>query len=1509
MKRYTPKSLQFRFYSKKDKPSTIEITSPVTFDNFNHPLPNGLYDPRLGPINERAGACLTCQQTFFDCPGHFGFIKIDGVINPLCYDILALLLNSMCMSCERFKCNTVDRLIFYGQLIVVKKGGRKEMVEDFYRKKNNEEESSEEEIEYDKYKALNNRIDSLINNLEESSLNYNSFHNLILRFLKNCSALKKCHNCWTKSFHYKKDNTKTIARNGSIILIDEMYKNIKGLYKNEKEILELCFDDFHPSMFFIRELQVSPNKFRPVSYMNNKQFESPINEIYRRILKNTKEEILDDHKPVTTGFEGMSKHLDNEFNNKDIDDSSESSKSNEITTEIPVQTGNEEQDHQKRVEEYIHLQNNVCTLFDSTNKNNKMPINGIKQVLEKKEGLFRKHLMGKRVNHAARSVISPDPHLHTREIGIPTIFAETLVFPERVTDYNYEILKKAVISGSTYPGARYLETLQNGNHVKYDLSKLTEQRRSELSNRLLLNESTVYRHMKNNDIVLVNRQPTLHKPSIMAHRVRVLPGEKTIRMHYANCNSYNADFDGDEMNVHFLQDHLARAEGYLLMSNDHNYLVGTDGSPVRGLVQDHIVVCARLCLKGDFMSREEFYHYIVECSTNKVDHDNKYGFVRHEETEERNPLYIDEDYVKDDSYYIPPPVILRPVKLYSGKQIISSILRSMNIRIDHKGKSKLSSIEDGEVIFKDGILVKGIIDKNQIGPTRNGLIHKCGEKYGYSICNELLTTFGRVINKIMIRKGYSARIDDLLLENDGDEFREMFCRDGISDGMNVALNEFQDVYINNNDVERGPLINIDSRINNKERYVHKQDSYINGSINDEFSMLDDQEANNKRIKKKKIETHKNDPASNKQIMHENNIEQENSCDDSRTPKKVYIDPKNFVNDRNKITPHGIGLKDPFYFTDPHQCAILDSIVKTEMNKVTSKVIEIAITQNQYKPFPYNNYALMIMSGAKGSIVNLGQISGLLGQQELEGKRVPITISGSTLPSFKANDLSPRAGGYIFGRFLDGINPSEYFFHCMAGREGLIDTAVKTARSGYLQRCLIKGLEGCIVEYDYSVRQNGRIIQFIYGENIETINSGSFFSSPGEAVGILAAQSVGEPSTQMTLNTFHLAGVGSKNVTLGIPRLVEILMVAGKTIKTPVMKLELIDSQGEEILKKVTRITLKDITRKVTIHENMNEYNIELLIEGSVNEKEVRKKISRMLDILIKKKGRIGVGVLKQEKKLKENEEEEIKVEEQDDSSDKFSDQDEVEEIIENDDEEEKQIEGDDNDSTENDEQIKPDNNNETIIEECFEKELLAEKNNILEGDDLSSFSFTFTTTNESNVLLLPLIEKVLPMIVVKEWNGIKSATFSDKTIVLEGSDIYALIGLFTTEEIRRCYSNDIYSVQVTLGLEAARNIIVNEIRSVFDVYGINVDAKHLMLIADFMTVDGDYKPFNRHGMKTYGSLLQKMCFESCYTCLKETVIFGDKDDVKTPSSELCLGKNVSVGSSASFDLLYSTEDI
>jgi len=250
----------------------------------------------------------------------------------------------------------------------------------------------------------------------------------------------------------------------------------------------------------------------------------------------------------------------------------------------------------KLISAWLELQGHVNGFMDSakaaSGPNGDAPAYGIRQLLERKQGLFRMNMMGKRVNHACRSVISPDLNVLGSEIGLPLRFAVNLSWPEPVTAHNVTHLRTLVERGTgeaAYPGANFV---RDGLGKVVQLERLNAVKRRALASRLAVGQGiTVGRHLVDGDLVIMNRQPTLHKPSMMAHRVRVLrylpPTQQTIRMHYANCNSYNADFDGDEMNCHLPMGLLAKTECQTVIATPLQYIVPTDGSPIRGLIQDH----------------------------------------------------------------------------------------------------------------------------------------------------------------------------------------------------------------------------------------------------------------------------------------------------------------------------------------------------------------------------------------------------------------------------------------------------------------------------------------------------------------------------------------------------------------------------------------------------------------------------------------------------------------------------------------------------------------------------------------------------------------------------------------------------------------------------------------------------------------------------------------------------------------------------------------------------------
>ena len=958
----------------------------------------------------------------------------------------------------------------------------------------------------------------------------------------------------------------------------EVRARLAELFTKEQELLGLVYNakpltrnspKVTPDMFFMETILVPPNRFRPEARTGASEIaEAQQNSLYKGVLKSCGRIAL-----VYTALR-------------------------ENRTDIMNL-------HQACAE----LQEAINSLIDK----DKNPIqgaaaarneDGIKQKLEKKEGLFRKNMMGKRVNYAARSVISPDPNIETNEIGVPPVFARKLTYPEPVTSHNFRDMQQAVINGpEKWPGAFAIEN-ENGQVI--NLRNKSAEDRISLANQLLAptdsntptsRNKKVMRHLTNGDVVLMNRQPTLHKPSIMGHRVRVLPGEKTIRMHYANCNTYNADFDGDEMNMHFPQNEVARAEALQVADTDHQYLSGTAGKPLRGLIQDHISVSVALCNRDTFFSKGD-YHSLVY-----------------------NALRPESGHILGDRLQLVDPAIIKPAPRWTGKQVITTIL--MNIRPPNCGglfmkeETQLKAeqwgknSEEGHVLIQDGVLITGILDKSQIGPSSGGLIHAVHEVYGPSIAGRLLSSLGRLLTRYLSMRAFSCGMEDIRLTPAGETARLQALVAANDVGLKVASNY---VSIDNCTNPNDPLL--EERLEEALRDDKKQEG-------------------------------------------------------------------------------------------------LDLLVNAGSRDITDAVQKACMPHGLSKPFPKNQMQAMTTSGAKGSRVNANLISCNLGQQVLEGRRVPVMVSGKSLPCFQPFETHVRAGGYIVNRFLTGIRPQEYYFHHMAGREGLIDTAVKTSRSGYLQRCVIKGMEGLQVAYDSTVRDaDGSMIQFLYGEDgldvckqkyltdfrfilqnaaseaaqlrydaqvserlsthrdvitkymksaIKHAKAGdpkakdpatdlfnpathafatseTFYEKmaaylkenkdgllrekgdkgkqvvnktslnkksaellfamkylrslvdPGEAVGIVAGQSVGEPSTQMTLNTFHLAGHSAKNVTLGIPRLREILMTASRSISTPSMSIypndELHDDAAAVFAKSISKLPLGDLLDKVKVEETV-----------------------------------------------------------------------------------------------------------------------------------------------------------------------------------------------------------------------------------------------------------------------------------------------------------------------------------
>ncbi|MBI2670886.1 DNA-directed RNA polymerase subunit A' [Candidatus Woesearchaeota archaeon] len=570
------------------------------------------------------------------------------------------------------------------------------------------------------------------------------------------------------------------------------------------------------------------------------------------------------------------------------------------------------------------LQYHVTTFFDNevtqvppARHRSGQPLKTLTERIKSKEGRFRHNLAGKRVNYAARTVISPDPKLKFNEVGIPKIVAMELTIPERVTEWNIKYLKKFIEQGPhNYPGANYV--LRPDGKKK----KITDETREQLLEELQPG-FIVERHLMDGDTAIFNRQPSLHRMSIMCHKIKVLPG-RSFRLNPNITTPYNADFDGDEMNLHIPQNEESRAEAEILMQVQSHIISPKNGLNIIGCIDDAIVGNYLLTKKLEF-DREEAISLLISIGVENSEKLKKFG------------------------------------KKVSGMEVFSALLPS---DFDFIGQTKGSTRDEKiSVVIKKGNLVSGYIDRSTIGEEKGTLIRALYKEYGEEIGIDILNKIFRLGLEVLLRHGFTTAISD----TDLPERTRLSCQSLIEEA-GAKVNE---------------LI--------AERKAGKLEA-IPGYTEDET---------------------------------------------------------------------------------------LEFKILEILNKARNAVGEaVSSTADENNPS-----IIMAASGAKGSILNLAQMAACVGQQALRGKRIEKGYKERTLVSFKQKDLSPEARGFIKRGFKQGLSPTEFFFGAMTGRDSLMDTGLRTPKSGYLYRRLANALQDLKVEYDYTVRDaNKKIIQFKYGED-------------------------------------------------------------------------------------------------------------------------------------------------------------------------------------------------------------------------------------------------------------------------------------------------------------------------------------------------------------------------------------------------------------------------------------------
>jgi len=376
------------------------------------------------------------------------------------------------------------------------------------------------------------------------------------------------------------------------------------------------------------------------------------------------------------------------------------------------------------------LQYHVTTFFDNNisqippaRHRSGQPLKTLSQRLKSKEGRFRHNLAGKRVNYSARTVISPDSKIAYNEVGVPTIIAMDLTIPETVNEWNISWLKETIKRGpEIYPGANYIVTPDGKK------KKITEETQEQILDELEPGY-IVERHLIDGDISIFNRQPSLHRMNIMCHKIKVLPG-KSFRLNPAVCTPYNADFDGDEMNLHIPQTEEARSEAELLMSVQLHIISPKNGLNVIGNIQDAITGNYLLTKEMEF-SKEKAIDILISIGVYNPKKFKKFG------------------------------------SKVTGKEVFSALLPDDFDFIGHSRGCKRCDKCLGEkckdnayVRIKKGQLVSGIIDQATIGEENGSLIRALYAKYEENIGIEILNDIFKLGIETLLRRGFTTAISD-----------------------------------------------------------------------------------------------------------------------------------------------------------------------------------------------------------------------------------------------------------------------------------------------------------------------------------------------------------------------------------------------------------------------------------------------------------------------------------------------------------------------------------------------------------------------------------------------------------------------------------------------------------------------------------------------------------------------------------------------------------------------------
>ncbi len=884
--------------------SATKVITADTYDDDGYPIDMGLMDPRLGVIDPGL-ECRTCGSHSGSCNGHFGHIELAApVIHVGFTKLIRRLLRSTCRECGRLALDDAQRDEFRDRYERAKELGddehdvlkaavrqaRKASTCPFCGEPQADIKHEKPTTYYEVQDVLSGdyseRIAAAMQPDEEEDDPGTSPQELAE---KTDIALDRVNQIMAGEFRPRKEDRRAIEKALEVDLTEEdmnklMPSDIRDWFEDipdeDLEVLGIDSEHSRPEWMILTVLPVPPVTTRPSITLDNGQ--------------RSEDDLT--HKLV------------------DI-----------IRINQRFMENREAGAPQLIIEDLWELlQYHVTTFVDNeisgtppARHRSGRPLKTLSQRLKGKEGRFRGSLSGKRVNFSARTVISPDPTLSLNEVGVPDRVAKEMTQTLNVTERNVEEARQYVRNGpEAHPGANYVRR-PDGRRLK-----VTEKNCEELAEKVEA-DWEVNRHLVDGDIVIFNRQPSLHRMSIMAHEVVVMP-YKTFRLNTVVCPPYNADFDGDEMNMHALQNEEARAEARVLMRVQEQILSPRFGGNIIGAIQDHI--------SGT---------YLLTHSNPEFTETQALDLLRATRVDE----LPESDGVDDEGR-----------EFWTGRTLFSELLPD-DLSLD------FTSSTGDDVLIENGQLVEGTIDEDAVGAFGGEVVDTLTKEYGETRSRVFINEIASLAMRAIMHFGFSIGIDDESIPPEAEE--------QVDDAIESAYDRVQELIAT---YEAGELESLPGR--GVDETLEMKIMQTLGKARDSAGDIADQ-----------------------------------------------------------------------HFGDDNPAVV------------------------------------MARSGARGSMLNLTQMAGSVGQQAVRGERINRGYEDRTLSHYRENDLSSEAHGFVENSYRSGLTPEEFFFHAMGGREGLVDTAVRTSKSGYLQRRLINALSELEAQYDGTVRDtSGRIVQFEFGED-------------------------------------------------------------------------------------------------------------------------------------------------------------------------------------------------------------------------------------------------------------------------------------------------------------------------------------------------------------------------------------------------------------------------------------------